>query len=84
MKVNIKVYNKNKYYEDSKVIAEVDFTDIASIERKEIPLIEMLRKTVVSCVIDLNINFHYCHLSNWLFPIDKYIITSYTHYVNTF
>lgn len=54
MTVNIKVYNKCKYEEDSKVIAEVDIPGVVRKEVKDIPLSEILKENVVSCVDDYN------------------------------
>ena len=54
MRINIKLYDKNKYFEDSKVIASVDLTDVVSIEVKEISESEILRKFDGSCVDDFN------------------------------
>ena len=54
MKLNIKVYNKCKYKEGSKVIADVNFTDIASLEVKEIPASEILKEADGSCLDDYN------------------------------
>ena len=54
MRVNIKLYDKCKYHEDSKVIAEVDLTGVVSLEVKEIPLSEILKETDGSCVDDYN------------------------------
>ena len=54
MTVNIKVYDKCKYQEDSKVIASVDLTGVASVDVKEIPENEILKTTDGSCVDDYN------------------------------
>lgn len=54
MELNIKVYNKCKYKEGSKVIADVNLTDIASLEVKEISANEILRKYSGSCLDDYN------------------------------
>lgn len=49
MELNIRIYDKCKYEEDSKVIADVHFTGITSLEVKEIPASEILRETDGSC-----------------------------------
>ena len=54
MRINIKLYDKCKYEEDSKVIASVDITGVVSLEVKEIPLSEILKETDGSCVDDYN------------------------------
>ena len=54
MRMNIKLYDKNKYFEDSKVIADVDVTGVISKEVKEIPKSEILKETDGSCVDDYN------------------------------
>ena len=54
MRINIKVYDKCKYLEDSKVIAEVVLSGITNVKVKEIPLFERLNETVVSCVDEYN------------------------------
>ena len=54
MRINIKLYDRNKYEEDSKVIASVDLTGIASVVVREIPESEILKETDGSCVDDYN------------------------------
>ena len=54
MRINIKLYDRNKYEEDSKVIASVDITGIASVVVREIPESEILKETDGSCVDDYN------------------------------
>lgn len=54
MIVNIKLYDKCKYVEDSKVLAEVDLTGVTSVDVKEIPKNEILRETDGSCVDEYN------------------------------
>lgn len=54
MRMNIKLYDKNKYYEDSKVIADVDVSGVVSLVVKEIPKSEILKETDGSCVDDYN------------------------------
>ena len=54
MKMNIKLYDKNKYFEDSKVIASVDFVGVASFVVRDIPKSEILKETDGSCVDDYN------------------------------
>ena len=54
MKMNIKLYDKCKYEEDSKVIASVDLSGVASLDVREIPASEILKHTDGSCVDDYN------------------------------
>ena len=54
MLVNIKLYDKCKYEEDSKVIASVDLNGVSSVDVKEIPASEILKETDGSCVDDYN------------------------------
>ena len=54
MLVNIKVYDKNKYLEDSKVVASVDVSGVVSLEVREIPKSEILKETDGSCVDEYN------------------------------
>ena len=54
MKVNIKLYDKNKYEEDSKVIASFDLTGVASVVVKEISKSVILGETDESCVDEYN------------------------------
>ena len=54
MELNIQVYDKCKYKEGSKVIADVNLTDIASLEVKEISASDILRESVGSCLDDYN------------------------------
>ena len=54
MRINIKIYDKNKYFEDANVIASVDLTGVVSLEVKEIPASEILSETDGSCVDDYN------------------------------
>ena len=54
MELNIQVYDKCKYEEDSKVIKEVNITDIISLEVVEIPASKILSETDGSCVDDYN------------------------------
>lgn len=54
MRVNIKLYDKCKYEEDSKVIASVDLTGIASVMVKEISESVILNKTDESGVDPYN------------------------------
>lgn len=54
MRVNIKLYDKCKYEEDSKVIASVDLTGVVCVDVKEIPVSEILKETDGSCVDDYN------------------------------
>lgn len=54
MKVNVKLYDKCKYEEGSKVIAEVDLTGVVSLEVMEIPVSEILKETDGSCVDEYN------------------------------
>ena len=54
MELNIKVYNKCKYKEGSKVIADENLTDIASLEVKEISASDILREFAGSCLDDYN------------------------------
>lgn len=49
MELNIRIYDKCKYEEDSKVIKDVNITGIVSLEVKEIPASEILRETDGSC-----------------------------------
>lgn len=54
MKLNVKLYNKCKYEEDSKVIKDVNLEGIDSLEVKDIPASEILSETDGSCVDDYN------------------------------
>lgn len=54
MKINIKLYDKCKYLEDSKVIASVDLEGIASFKVRDIPKSEILKETDGSCVDEYN------------------------------
>lgn len=54
MKINIKLYDKCKYLEDSKVIASVDLEGIVSKEVRDIPKSEILKETDGSCVDEYN------------------------------
>ena len=54
MRVNIKLYDKCKYVEESRVIASVDLTGVVSLDVREIPKNEILKITDGSCVDDYN------------------------------
>lgn len=54
MLVNIKLYDRNKYLKDSKVIAEVDLAGVASLDVREIAASEILKHTDGSPVDDYN------------------------------
>lgn len=54
MRFNIKLYDRCKYEEDSKVIAEVEVTGVVSKVIREIPASEILKETDGSCVDDYN------------------------------
>ena len=54
MRINIKLYDKCKYQEDSKVIASVDLEGITGLEVREISKSEILKKTDGSCVDEYN------------------------------
>ena len=54
MRMNIKLYDGNKYLEGSKVIADVDITCVTSVVVREIPKNEILKETDGSCVDDYN------------------------------
>ena len=54
MLVNVKLYNKCKYQEDSKVILSVNLNDVSSVEVKKIPECEILSTTDGSDVDDYN------------------------------
>ena len=54
MRMNIKLYDGNKYLEGSKVIADVDVTFVTSVVVREIPKNEILKETDGSCVDDYN------------------------------
>lgn len=54
MRINIKLYDKNKYFEDANVIASVDLTGVVSLAVKDIPASEILKEFDGSCVDDYN------------------------------
>lgn len=54
MRMNIKLYDKCKYEEDSKVIASVDLTGVVGLDVREIPKSEILKETDGSCVDEYN------------------------------
>ena len=54
MRMNIKLYDRNKYDEGAKVIAEADVTDVVSKVIREISASEILKETDGSCVDDYN------------------------------
>ncbi len=54
MRINIKLYDKNKYFDASKVIAEVELSGVSSVVVKEIPKNEILRETDGCCFDEYN------------------------------
>ena len=54
MLVNIKLYDKCKYEEDSNVIASVNLNGVVSLDVREIPESEILKETDGSCVDEFN------------------------------